>query len=370
MSLLHTLILNVVMPILVEWIDLKYLIDLDTAICCSTERTEFLSRLTSDGFVHFGQYSNNFDDRILSFKWIVLRRLKVKALSLKFADDKDYFDSTTVITGGILNHVTTLSLLKIKSSQISSANLKNIFNECCCLVALKIENCEIFNGTFLNSIYTTILDQIEQFTYRGNHIGLGSASRNLFNLTNLTITCEKEPDNYIRKKILFNLKSLIRNNEKLIYINLSHNLGVDGVSHISCIHENCKTLRTLFLFDHGTIFESTCLVRLIINCETIQNLNINDNLYYRRYESNNECILGDFRAVFSTCDVFQYFMNDIAKSVTKLTLIIPDMTIISIVSNIIWPNMTCVQLGRDDVVWDLSTHITQIVKFCINSHQS
>jgi hypothetical protein len=365
MSIIYNLSTNIAISILSEWIDIKSIVNLDSAVCHSIERISFLFRLSSIGFIFSGLDNMEYNlDFMIWLKWVIMKKIKIKTLTLKFHDDGKFLNTVELINSQILTRVTSLNCLGIKSSQISPNDMKRIFSSCTRMNSLNVEFSEIFNSVFLNSISSTLLDQIVKFSYIGNHLGLITASRNLKHLQNIHITGSP----YYNINIHPPLKKLIGCNINLIEIKLGHNLKTD-ITHLSCIHQNCKQIQSIILQNHTLIQHSGALISLILDCSTLHFLNINNNFWYESYFSEitgistDKIVIAQISLIFDQPIIyFNAFCKSIAIKVTDLVLFFPDETLLRIISEIMWTNLILLQFGDKLLITNLVTKINQIVK--------
>ncbi len=76
----------VLIPILADWLDVQSLAYLDSAMCCSSTRSEFLKLICGCNFRHQGQRNRSVMDGELN--WLILRSIKVKCVSLWELENK------------------------------------------------------------------------------------------------------------------------------------------------------------------------------------------------------------------------------------------------------------------------------------------
>jgi hypothetical protein len=364
MSLLHNLNLLFVFTVISKWINLKSLMDLDSAMCNTVERNEFLNRLKHCELTFVGMFDIKVTfNKLFGLQWIILRKVKVKCLIIDVFKDLFSFNPILMIKDGLLSRVEYLHLRNINFIQLRPTIFKEILNACEKLTSLHIDSVQFFNSTFLDSVNTLILDQIITFSFKGNiPTDLESVSKNLRRLENLKL---KGPNSDI--KFLVNLSSLIITNKHLRNITIGESIPTDDLI-VSLIYSNCFQLETLALNCHKQIKNCEDLVKLIKECSTLQVVNIGHNLFYEIDFSTNlktkvhKCMIIDISLVFNNCNV-RYFTKGISPIVNKLVLFNPDKFIIDNISIIIWPNLELLQLGDRRLIINLKPIVLQVSFF-------
>lgn len=229
---------DVIIMISTHWLSLKDLCRLDTSICNQKYRTQFLLTLGSKKVLfHTGK---DIFISALSFKWLVLRNISVKHVTLKHNFD-----------GTIVGEIISKSSKVFHRTQSAKLNPSSHLNDECLLLLINVcKNLIEFSLNGFKKISDNIIIAMTKNNPSLKYLNLSGC----WNITDVSL-------NYISTKCL----SL-----EVLDLSATFNIHDEGIINII---KQCKSLHTINLQLCSEITDES-IIEISKYCRYLKNLNI------------------------------------------------------------------------------------------------
>ncbi len=256
MKSILNLISVVLIPVLTEWVEVKNLVDLDSAFTNNQDREIFLKLIEGDNFVH--NFTSTECVPRSFYDWLSIRNLKVKRLDLPGLEKRKLRQSEINI---LRNHK------KLDHLEISFCHTAKAVFDCYCN---DIRSLKLLNGQNLtDDEFSEMLSKIT-----------GLRAIDISTCTKLTsISCQKIADllpylecytDHHNKSTGFIMEPILRNGVNLREIIF---LGQNSNDNVRLIAKCCPNLTKLRLLSYSEINDDT-LTLVAINCLKLEFLEI------------------------------------------------------------------------------------------------
>lgn len=228
-----------------EWISLEDVSRLDSAICNSQRRIEYLGVIRSNATIfNPGTFLPNLHKQDTFFRWLANRQVKVAQLKLKVQDTQTLMELVNIPK---LEKVEHLSLLGDRKKSITKFVNKVIARVSSSLTSIQLKRCD----TLVNAL------------------------QNCVHLTSIVFdSCPKVTDG--------SLKLFLQHTPFLTSLNIQKAKGVKG-SFLNCLAQNCQHLNFLCL-------DRVTLTEVYIDGDNTMQFPVLSELKLKNFDGRNHCM--------------------------------------------------------------------------------
>jgi hypothetical protein len=260
MVLLFDLPVDLVVPILRDWIDIFSLGKLDSASCSHSERVQYSKITRSKLFVCEDVHSEDFNDEtnILHMKWFAKRGIRTFLWVINCDVAPAVVVNLVAETGG--DHVHTLELYGLKEE--TAGIFAIVFHDCRSIVNVVVDNCSHWTG--LRAACGDAQNSLRKLVVNG----CGTEASATFHENHFPgLTCLYLDGGYGTSVIT----SLLAATPNLVDLRLRESLVDDGSLNILRNHAN--SLQTLVMF-HCPLVSSAGVAALAEKCVNLTCLDL------------------------------------------------------------------------------------------------